>query len=111
MEEQILLGDKLVIWHNFCKLVERINVSAIDPCGQICCRHVNNIICMVVATYILGLSFPKIKDKWEVMMKTLQRNKKGGPKNFSTYPYLSCNAIYNNIMPYYCISIEYCKIL
>jgi hypothetical protein len=28
MEEEILLGDKLVMWNN---LVERINVSAIDP--------------------------------------------------------------------------------
>jgi hypothetical protein len=31
MEEQILLVDKLVMWDNFCKLVERINVSVIDP--------------------------------------------------------------------------------
>jgi hypothetical protein len=31
MEEQIILGDKLVMWDNFCKLVERINVNAIDP--------------------------------------------------------------------------------
>jgi hypothetical protein len=30
MEEQILPGDKLVMWDNFCKLVERVNVSAID---------------------------------------------------------------------------------
>jgi len=31
MEEQILLGDKLVMWDNFLQLVERTNVSAIDP--------------------------------------------------------------------------------
>jgi hypothetical protein len=31
MEEQIPLGDKLVMWDNFCKLVERINVNAINP--------------------------------------------------------------------------------
>jgi hypothetical protein len=31
MEQQILLGGKLVIRDNFCKSVERINVSAIDP--------------------------------------------------------------------------------
>jgi hypothetical protein len=30
MEQQILLGGKLFMWDNFCKLVERINVSAID---------------------------------------------------------------------------------
>jgi hypothetical protein len=30
MEEQIILSDELVMWDNFYKLVERINVNDID---------------------------------------------------------------------------------
>jgi hypothetical protein len=52
MEEQILLGDKLVMWDNFCKLVERINVSAIDP----------------IATSNMKLTMIRIEKVWASML-------------------------------------------
>jgi hypothetical protein len=95
MEEKIPLGDKLVMWDNFCKLVERISVNVIDPIatsnmkltmikiekvGQVYCRHVNNIIHMVVVTYILGPSFTKIKDRMRSHDENITKEKKGGTK-------------------------------
>jgi hypothetical protein len=52
MEEQIILGDKLVMWDNFCKLVERINVNAIDP----------------IATTNMKLTMIRIEKVWASML-------------------------------------------
>ncbi len=52
MEEQILLGDKLVMWDNFFKLMERINVSVIDP----------------IATSNMKLTMIRIEKVWASML-------------------------------------------
>ncbi len=62
-------------------------------CEQVCCRHVNNIICMVVATYILGLNFTEIKDIMRSHDENITKEKKKVTKQFFNLSHAPLNQI------------------